>query len=88
MAKQTAETRVNKSSKCPNCGERRLVPIVYGYPSEFTMQLSLRGTLELGGCIISGDDPSLRCGNCHHNIWRDGRTSDPDERHRRGPDSG
>ena len=61
MAKQTAGTRVNKSSECPNCGEQQLVPIVYGFPSDLTRQLSQKGVVELGGCIISGDDPSFRC---------------------------
>jgi hypothetical protein len=74
MNKQTAVARVNKSSKCPNCGGQPLVPIVYGFPSEFMMQLSQRGVLELGGCVISGDDPSFRCPTCRHDVWRDGRT--------------
>lgn len=87
MAKQTVVTRVNKSSNCPNCGEQQLVPIVYGYPSDLTMQLSLRGTLELGGCVVSADDPSFRCRTCHHDVWRDGRTCEPDEWHRRLTDS-
>ena len=75
MAKQNVGARVNKASNCPNCGEKQLVPIVYGFPSEFTRQLSQKGGVELGGCIISGDDPSLRCRNCHHDVWRDGRTT-------------
>ena len=78
MAKQTAAARVNKSSRCPNCGEQQLVPIVYGYPGDFLMQLSLQGTVELGGCIVSADDPSFRCRHCHHDVWRDGRTHEPD----------
>jgi hypothetical protein len=48
MAKATVRTRVNKSSNCPNCGGQQLVPIVYGYPSYLTTQLSLRGTVQLG----------------------------------------
>ena len=75
MAKQSVGARVNKASKCPNCGEKQMVPIVYGFPSEFMMQLSEKGVVELGGCIISGDDPSFRCGNCHNDVWRDGRTT-------------
>ena len=68
---------MNKSSKCPNCGEQQLVPIVYGFPSDLTMQLLQKGVVELGGCIISGDDPSFRCQSCHHDVWRDGRTTCP-----------
>jgi DNA-directed RNA polymerase subunit RPC12/RpoP len=79
MAKQSVGTRVNKASDCPNCGERGLVPIVYGFPNEFTIQLSSKGVVELGGCIISGDDPSFRCRRCQHDVWRDGRTHDPEE---------
>ena len=88
MVKQSVGTRVNKASKCPSCGEKELVPIVYGYPSEFTMHLSEKGVVELGGCIISADDASFRCRNCQHDVWRDGRTREPDEWHRRLTESG
>jgi predicted RNA-binding Zn-ribbon protein involved in translation (DUF1610 family) len=88
MARQSIGTRVNKASDCPNCGENQLIPIIYGFPSEFMMQLSQKGVVELGGCLISGDDPSFRCRNCRHDVWRDGRTHEPDEWHRRRSDHG
>lgn len=81
MAKETVLTRANKSSKCPHCGEQQLVPIVYGYPSDLTMQHWFEGVLELGGCMMTGDDPQLHCMACHHDVWRDRRTRQPDEWH-------
>ena len=75
MAKRKGDTKINKSSKCPNCGERRLVPISYGFPSSSTMELSEQGLIMLGGCILTGDDPQLHCFDCDHSVWVDGRTS-------------
>ena len=65
---------VNKGSKCPNCGERQLVPIAYGFPSPHVMEQSDQGVVVLGGCIMSADDPSFVCKVCQHSVWRDGRT--------------
>ena len=72
--------RIHKASKCPNCGDRRLVPIAYGFPNPSTMELSEQGVVKLGGCIISNDDPQLHCSACDHSVWMDGRTSGHDGR--------
>ena len=49
---------------CPKCGSRDVAPIVYGYPTEESMQRAHRGEIELGGCIVGGNEPECRCRNC------------------------
>jgi hypothetical protein len=60
VAKHKTETEIKESSRCPNCGERQLIPIVYGLPGAGLMELSEQGRVELGGCVLMGDDPEGR----------------------------
>jgi ribosomal protein S14 len=53
-----------KHGKCPDCGSRDSVPIVYGYPTEETVQRSYRGEIDLGGCIVMNGNPNWRCREC------------------------
>jgi len=50
--------------KCPKCGSRNVVPILYGYPTAESIHKAHRGELHLGGCMVTGDDPKLCCGEC------------------------
>jgi len=50
--------------KCPKCGSRSVAPILYGYPTEESINKAHRGELHLGGCIVSGDDPKWSCKEC------------------------
>ncbi len=50
--------------RCPSCGERRLVPIAYGYPGPQMWEAVDRGEIVLGGCIIEPDNPQWRCLSC------------------------
>jgi hypothetical protein len=50
----------NKDYQCPKCG-RVLIPIVYGYPGFQMLEASEAGTLRLGGCVVTGDDPLWWC---------------------------
>ena len=52
--------------KCPECSSMHTVPILYGYPMEEAMDEARRGKIELGGCVIHGDDPRSYCKDCHH----------------------
>ena len=54
---------------CISCGEVSAVKILYGYPSHEMMRLKKEGLIELGGCIVSGNDPNYRCKKCGH-TWR------------------
>ncbi len=50
--------------KCPQCGSRSVVPILYGYPTEDSINKAHRGELHMGGCMVTGDDPELSCNEC------------------------
>lgn len=52
-----------KPKKCPVCGSTRVAPIMYGLPApnpELWRKVE-EGRLVLGGCRITGDDPSWKC---------------------------
>jgi hypothetical protein len=49
-----------------------VVRIVYGYPSEELREEAERGEVALGGCCVTGDDPTHLCRACEHR-WRAGR---------------
>ena len=58
----------NIRSKCPSCGERSLVNLVYGFPGDVLWGEAEAGKVALGGCVITGDDARYRCQNCHSDI--------------------
>ena len=61
-----------KKTTCPTCSETDLVPIVYGYPAPELFEAAERGEVELGGCVIYGDDPKWSCRKCGTRVLRDG----------------
>jgi ribosomal protein L37E len=56
--------------RCPRCGERNPVPIVYGYPYGDMVAASFSGKIVLGGCIVEADSPTYRCRRCGRE-WAD-----------------
>ena len=61
-----------KPSICPNCGLKKIAKIFYGLPA-YTPELEAgleRGEIILGGCCISGDDPTWECSSCHSQFWK------------------
>ncbi len=57
-----------RPAECPECGSERVARILYGLPDlseELERQLD-GGEVVLGGCMVSGDDPSWRCVECRH----------------------
>jgi hypothetical protein len=56
------------TTECPVCGGR-LVPILYGLPTPEAGAAADRGEIELGGCLVTGDDPQLACRGCHERFW-------------------
>lgn len=56
--------------KCPKCGSRRVAPILYGMPafSEEMEQQLKEEKLYLGGCCISGMDPTYHCFHCKKDV--------------------
>jgi hypothetical protein len=51
-------------SKCPRCNSKRIVPILYGEPTYEAITLAEKGELEIGGCVVSDDDPKQHCTRC------------------------
>jgi ribosomal protein L37AE/L43A len=74
---------------CPSCGSPRVARILYGltaFDKELEEALS-QGTVTLGGCLVTGDDPEWECLQCGHTIHaspkRQDRGQKPDRRARR-----
>ena len=61
---------------CPECGSSEVIPIAYGMPGHELLEASERGEVEIGGCLISGDDPKHRCRACGHRFGRRTPTSE------------
>lgn len=53
-----------KPIKCENCGKISVVEILYGMPTEESLQLLKKGKLVLGGCCITEENPHWACINC------------------------
>jgi hypothetical protein len=51
---------------CPQCGSEDVVKIVYGYPTEETLEKAEAGEVHLGGCVIGHFDPNRYCKHCGH----------------------
>lgn len=58
--------------RCPHCAAQKVVPIAYGLPSTELEDRARRGEINLGGCLVSGDQPTMYCGACHSE-WRAAR---------------
>lgn len=54
--------------KCPKCGSKTAVRIVYGMPTLNLFQEAEAGKVKIGGCIISEDAPEYFCKDCQ-NEW-------------------
>ncbi len=63
-----------RARKCPKCGSRNVVEILYGLPdfSDLRMQADLKsGKIVCGGCCISGNDPDYRCRDCGYEFGKE-----------------
>src|SRR5215210_6361778 len=60
--------------RCPACARRvRPIAIVYGYPSADTFAAAQLGEVAIGGCVVTGNDPTHRCPECGADLVRAGR---------------
>ncbi|HBN83798.1 MAG TPA: hypothetical protein DDZ89_08130 [Clostridiales bacterium] len=50
--------------RCPVCGSKNSIKIIYGYPGPEIMEKAQAGELKLGGCCLFGDDPEYYCKDC------------------------
>lgn len=58
--------------KCPQCTSSDCARIVYGLVEidpEFEKELD-SGKVTLGGCCVTGNDPSWKCNSCLHRWGR------------------
>jgi hypothetical protein len=60
-----------KGNSCPKCGAA-IVPIIYRMPAGELVQQAKRGEVELGGCVVWGDNPQLVCRGPKPHYWRRG----------------
>lgn len=61
-----------KPRKCPHCGGKPMATVLYGYPA-FSAELEAQlqsGTITLGGCCITDDDPKWECPHCGLKLYR------------------
>ena len=61
---------INDLIKCPFCGKRHTIPIQYGMPTHEAFLNEQAGKIKLGGCIISEDNPSRYCKDCHKSFGK------------------
>jgi Zn ribbon nucleic-acid-binding protein len=45
------------------------VDILYGYPTDETLQAWKNKEIELGGCIVGEENPNRKCMKCNHQ-WK------------------
>lgn len=54
---------------CPACGSQEIIPIIYGEPTEKTIQQAERGEIALGGCGQEIGAPNRKCKDCGY-MWK------------------
>ena len=48
--------------RCPKCLKNdKVIPILYGEPTQEAMKKSEQGLWHLGGCIVDSDSPKWYC---------------------------
>jgi len=52
--------------KCPRCGSRNAIKIIYGLPHYEMFLKEERGEIKLGGCCFSDFSPEYYCKDCEH----------------------
>ena len=60
-----------RPQSCPVCGSLRIARILFGLP-DFSKDLEealSEGTVTLGGCLVTGDDPGWECLGCGQKIY-------------------
>jgi len=55
---------MTEAPTCPKCGSDSVLLIVYGLPGPDLMEEGRAGRVVLGGCVITGEDPTHACREC------------------------
>ena len=63
-----------KTYKCPRCGSKKAIEIIYGMPTGEAFKMSEEGKLVIGGCCQELDDPDRSCPDCKHE-WNSTKSS-------------
>jgi hypothetical protein len=58
-----------KKFNCPNCKAKEAVDILYGYPTDETLEAWKNKEIELGGCILDEENSNRKCMKCNHQ-WK------------------
>ena len=61
-----------KPERCPACESEKIARILYGMPA-FSEELHNKlnnKEIVLGGCCITGDDPTWKCVDCNAAIYK------------------
>jgi len=53
-----------KKPTCPQCQSKKVIPIIYGMPTEETFNEADAGKFVLGGCCINEESPEWHCTDC------------------------
>ena len=48
-----------------------MLPIIFGYPMAELFEAAERGEVALGGCVVSGEDPTHHCAACGQDVMLD-----------------
>ncbi len=61
-------TMSKKYPTCPECKNKNVALIFWGYPGDVEWYLEAIAKKEIvgGGCTISDHDPRWECNSCHH----------------------
>lgn len=70
---------LKKPNTCPKCGEKKVVPIIYGEPTYKAMILEHDGKAVLGGCCILIGGPLWQCIRCNAQICKQPKTIEVDD---------
>lgn len=57
--------------RCPKCDSAKVVEILYGMPTQEVFEVADRGLVALGGCCVTGYEPSWQCLECNNMIYRE-----------------
>jgi len=53
-----------KPKHCPKCQSKKVIPIIYGMPTEEAFEEAEKGKLMIGGCCVSDKSPQWYCADC------------------------
>ena len=76
--------RTSAERACPSCGAMVTpIPILYGMPVPSAFEDAEAGKIQLGGCVVTGEDPEWACPRCDEPILD---TDEQRQRYQRAPE--